>query len=277
MTLSRSVRTALVLCLVLSVHEASAADRTFAGVTRLTSDTNWQYDVITFDDQSVIVTNGHQLRLEGRSEIILKGTPRIISFEPRALQPGEAGRSGGTIYIKTRALTGTALKIENVGESGANGSAGPAGGKGAKGPQGGQRHSDVLKGCIGGSDGGQGGPGGDGGDGGAGGTGGAGGAVVLDIGQGCWNGGVPRFDIDVSGGAGGLGGAAGPAGVGGDGGDGAPGTFWCGGTSPGPSGPAGKAGRAGVHGAAGNPGPIIDVQLTCTPKEIKPERGAVRN
>lgn len=252
--------------------QALGADRTFTGVTRLTADTNWQYDSITFDDQSVIVTNGFRLSLEGTTKITFKGSPMIVSYESAAA----TGRPAGIALIRTPLLTGTALKIQNVGEAGVSGPPGPAGTKGGKGPQGTQRDHNAWNGCIGGSNGGSGGPGSDGGDGSPGGNGGAGGAIVLDVGKGCWNGGLPRFVMTVSGGNGGNGGAAGAAGPGGDGGDGAPGTFWCGGTSPGPPGPPGRSGRAGVVGSAGNPGPIIDIRQTCTPKNLKPEAGAVR-
>jgi hypothetical protein len=252
--------------------QARCADRTFTGVTRLTADTNWQYGSITFDDQSVIVTNGFRLSLEGTTKITFKGSPRIVSYEPAA----STGRPAGIVLIRAPLLTGTALKIENVGEAGTPGSPGPAGAKGRKGGQGTQRDWNPWNGCIGGSNGGVGGPGSDGGDGGPGANGGAGGAIVLDIGNGCWNGGLPRFVMAVSGGIGGRGGALGAAGPGGDGGDGAPGTAWCGGTSPGPSGPPGRPGREGVDSTAGNPGPIIDVRQTCTPKNLKPEAGAIR-
>jgi len=42
---------------VLAAGSTSAADRTFSGTFRLTQDTHFQYDNITFDPGSVIVTS----------------------------------------------------------------------------------------------------------------------------------------------------------------------------------------------------------------------------
>jgi len=255
---------------LLSAITAHGADRIFTGTLRLTQDTFFQADNITFDNGATIVTNGFRLTIEGTKTINFKGTPRILSYESRSMAPGESGRAAGIVIIKTPKATGTALKIDNIGEPGAAGVPGSAGAKGSKGGQGTQRDHNIINGCIGGSNGGQGGPGGDGTDGGGGGSGGAGGAVLLDIAAGCLNGAIERFQISVLGGAAGAGGTAGSLGPGGDGGDGAPGTFWCGGTSPGPPGPNGRAGRPGPAGSPGNPGPIFDVRNTCTPAAKHP-------
>jgi hypothetical protein len=252
-----------------------AADRVFTGTTRLSQDTFYQSINVTFDNGAKIVTNGFRLTIEGTTSITFKGTPEIVAYEPRNMGPGESGRAAGIVIIKTPKLVGTSLKIDNLGEAGAAGSAGAGGPKGSKGGQGTQRDHNVINGCIGGSNGGQGGPGGDGTDGGGGGNGGSGGAVLIDIGSGCLNGAIERFQISVLGGAPGSGGAAGPAGPGGDGGDAAPGTFWCGGTSPGPPGPNGRAGRSGPAGSPGNSGPIFDIRNTCsTPAKHSPEAGS---
>ena len=260
-----------VLILSLGTSAVLAADRTFTGTFRLTQDTNFLYDNITFDPNAVIVTNGYRLTIEAKRKITLSGNPRIVSYEPRAMTPGESGRSGNVIVIKSPRLDGTVLKIDNTGENGAPGAAGANGPKGSKGPQGTQRDWNPWNGCIGGSNGGQGGPGGDGADGAQGGNGGSGGAIVIDVATGCSNGGAPRLNLNVAGGAGGTGGAAGAAGPGGDGGDAAPGTFHCGGTSPGPPGPSGRAGRPGPPGSTANPGALIDIRQNCTPQPPPPE------
>jgi hypothetical protein len=267
-------RNVILVLFFLCASSTWAADRTFTGTFRLTQDTNFLFDNITFDPGSVIVTNGHRLTIEAKRKITLKGNPQIISYEPRAMTPGESGRSGNVVIIKSPRLDGTVLKIVNTGENGAPGAAGANGPKGSKGAQGTQRDWNAFNGCIGGSNGTQGGPGGDGADGGQGGNGGSGGAIVIDIATGCMNGGAPRLDLNVGGGTGAAGGPAGAAGPGGDGGDGAPGTFWCGGTSPGPPGPSGRAGRPGPIGSTANPGALIDIRQNCTTQLI-PEATAL--
>jgi hypothetical protein len=92
--MTRSCLSAAVLLLLLA-PSARAANRTFTGVTRLTGYTNWQYKSITFDDQSVIVTNGFRLTLEGTANITFKGTPKIVSYKAPTEARGEAGRPAG--------------------------------------------------------------------------------------------------------------------------------------------------------------------------------------
>jgi len=252
----------IVPCLVV------AEDRIITGTTRLDKDTYIKADTITFQDGSLIITNGFCLTVEGRLKIRLEGTPRIGSFEPRNPSAGDPGRSAGPVIIQTALLDGTRLRIENVGEYGTKGADGAPGPQGGKGAQGTQRDWNPWNGCIGGSNGKPGGQGGDGGNGGAGGNGGSGGAIVFNIKTGFWNGSIARLDMVVIGGMAGQPGIHGAPGSGGPGGDGAPGTFHCGGTDPGPSGPAGRPGLDGVAGTPGNPGQIIDVNGNSLPASL---------
>lgn len=254
----------LIALAVVTSGPALASDTVFSGKTVLTKDMRYGFNNIVFDDKSVIVTNGFKLVLEGSNSITFKGAPQIVSYDPAAA----TGRSGGLVVIRTKELKGTRLKIRDFGEDGPAGAQGPQGPKGAKGQQGEQRKWD-WRGCYDGSDGGRGGPGGLGGDGGPGGNGGVGGLVIFEVRKGFLNGGVPRLDIDVSGGQGGTGGGAGPGGAGGDGGDGAPGTFYCGGTGPGGPGPGGPAGRQGLPGVRGSAGTIIDYGENSAPRFLE--------
>ena len=100
-------------------HFAFADDIVFTGKRTLDKDTFISATTITFKNDAVVVTNGFKLTLEGKKSIAFEGTPKLISFEPRDNRPaGDPGRAAGPIIIQTAQLSGTSLRIENLGEGG---------------------------------------------------------------------------------------------------------------------------------------------------------------
>jgi hypothetical protein len=245
--------------------DLTSQETALSGSISLNGPKTYQAGRLALKDDLRLVTNGYPLSLVA-NVLAIQGSPTITSFEPRTMQPGQAGRSAAGISIQASNVQGSGLTIKNFGENGATGPTGQQGPKGSKGPTGSQRSWQITTGCGAGSNGGQGGQGGQGSVGSNGGPGGAAGEVVISI-KGFQQGPLAPINVltisqspagptkdcsgMVCGGFGGTGGAGGPGGPGGDGGDGASGTATCGGTSPGPSGPNGPEGPQGQPGPDG--------------------------
>ena len=231
-----------------TAHEVQRPKRIFAGKTVLSAAEFIEASEVTFEPGAVVVTNGWAFTINTRKLEVRGGVARIAAFDARDGRPaGEAGRSAAPITIVARNFTGTALEIDNSGESGMAGQNGVNGQKGSKGGQGRQHDWDPFSGCHGRTESGPGGQGTPGTDAGSGGRAGDGGNVTIQV---C---GVTQTDplqririATLKGGQRGVGGQGGAGGPGGDGGDAVPGTTWCGGGPPGPPGPPGPRGRDGA-------------------------------
>jgi hypothetical protein len=123
---------------------------------------------------------------------------------------GYPGRSGPSVYLFAKALSGGTLFVDLRGEPGGRGGRGQDGGRGGDGAKGTSSSQSVVDCKSGPGPGGNGGNGGDGGPGGTGGPGGAGGdfsVVGLSLDQ------ATRIQFSAAGGPGGKPGLAGQGGV----------------------------------------------------------------
>lgn len=237
---------------------------TVAGKINLSDAKSIEADVVDFADGADVVTNGNKFTVSA-AEIRINGNAKIRSIDgPRSARPaGDDGRSGGTVILQAKQVTGGGrLEVNLPGEDGIEGKAGNPGAVGKPGVGGAGNRPVWLQGCVGARNGTDGRPGDPGGNGGNGGRGGDGGNVVLAIESGLRNGAISRIEVINAGGLipagkGGAGGAAGSGGPGGAGGaGGAGGDGGCGGSDAGSNGPAGAPGQPGQRGADGSPGRV---------------------
>lgn len=234
-----------------------------SGVMTLDADKSIQADIVEVEPNSKIITNGHYLGIEA-NELRLTGDSQIISFvRNRPNRPGgDPGRSGGSIIVQSRLVTGNRLAIDVHGEDGAVGATGEPGAIGSPGTPGARGAQGGTRGCVGRVSAGKGGTGGTGGTGGQGGAAGNGGDVVIRVGSGLTDGALTRIAVITSPdgktkpGAPGGPGAPGAKGPGGPGGAPSGGGHWCGGVPTGPAGEEGKLGKPGKPGTGGIGGSV---------------------
>lgn len=237
-------------------------------------------EVVKLGPNALIVTNGHDLTINAKRDLILKGSPRIISFEPRQGRPaGDPGRDAGSIVLQGKRISGTVVQIDNSGEDGTKGAQGSKGAKGSDGRNGKGGVWKDLKGCVDRRDAGDGGRGGKGGKGQKGGNAGSGGPVTAAFAQGLTDGVIQRVKVkttrrdpasgdvrDCAGktcsGTPGLGGPGGPGGDGGKGGRRGKGKGQCGDGKAGRNGNTGPVGNVGDTGGKGIEGAVTIVDLS---------------
>ncbi|ANY85540.1 hypothetical protein BB934_45820 (plasmid) [Microvirga ossetica] len=271
----------------------------------LQGDTTLSYDGLSFEDGTIITTQGYDFDLEIRQSLEIKGTLIIRSFPDDRLPPQPAaagtGRRGHPHFGAPGPYPAADAADREDGMAGGTGERGPTGIPGADGfdaravtlrfgPAATMTGKLVIRNV-----GGTGGTGGPGGIGGPGGNGQRGGKCAPDPGRGpAW----PSFD-DLPG-RGGPAGQGGPGGFGGRGGDGGRGGMiviqarskgaheWLitvelsvAGGEPGKIGPGGSGGNAGQPGPGGPAGELcsskverIGAQGTYGPGETKGMEGA---
>lgn len=174
-------------------------------------------------------------------------------------QPGQPGKSGGTVTLVVYDRLAGAIAVDLKGGDGGQGDKGSVGIKGGDGGPGENSAQSAFDCRHGGGPGGPGQPGGAGENGKPGLPGGDGGRLIFQTKDPDRYGGLITFT--AKGGAGGPGGAGGAGGPGGNGGPGGHGGGYCGGGQAGPAGAGGKAGSNGPDGSTGKDGNFTKLSL----------------